>query len=363
MPERTWKQKVEQMPFFFIIGRSRSGTTLLMTLFDAHPHVIMPFESPFILVLSRRYAHLHYWNKDDLLRFFNDLQSISWKFDSWGMDREKLKADLLSLEGEVDFATVCKVVHYNFQSVFPKEKIQVIGDKNPKYSLKLKEIHQLFPDAKYIHIIRDYRDHLYSMLKVNFLDSIIPQIIYQWAYAARLAQKYSKKYPENFYNLRYEDLASKPEESFGKLCDFLGITYTEDVFKFQEKKDEISKQVNNEAFESGHTSLFNPIDTRRTNTWQDKLSSKEIKIAEWIAHPIARKYGYNKSTKRLGILNLFYLLPRLYFIRLFYFYQYLINRLPTSMRKKLRSRKSELAKKYYRVFKKDFLSYKRFFQK
>ncbi len=40
------KNKVKSLPFFFIIGRPRSGTTLLRTLFDVHPNVIIPLERP-----------------------------------------------------------------------------------------------------------------------------------------------------------------------------------------------------------------------------------------------------------------------------------------------------------------------------
>jgi hypothetical protein len=50
------KEKINNTPFFFIIGRSRSGTTLLMTMYDAHPNVIIPFESPYNWIYWNRFS-------------------------------------------------------------------------------------------------------------------------------------------------------------------------------------------------------------------------------------------------------------------------------------------------------------------
>ena len=166
--------KISHIPFFFVIGRARSGTTMLRSMLDAHPNVIIPFESPYIVVLHKRFSKITNWTKEDLLEFHDSLYSINWKFNAWNINKKKLKTDLLSRIGENSYSTICKVVHSNYISTFPKEEIKLIGDKTPKYAVKLELLLKLFPDAKYVHIIRDYRAQLYSMLKVNFLHSIIP---------------------------------------------------------------------------------------------------------------------------------------------------------------------------------------------
>ena len=58
---------ISQIPFFFIIGRPRTGTTLLRSLFDAHPNVQIPWECQFVLNLYPKYGTLELWNSGTIL--------------------------------------------------------------------------------------------------------------------------------------------------------------------------------------------------------------------------------------------------------------------------------------------------------
>ena len=57
------------VPFFFILGRPRSGTTLLKTLFDAHPNVKIPPELPIFLPLYQKFKHVKTWDREHILSF------------------------------------------------------------------------------------------------------------------------------------------------------------------------------------------------------------------------------------------------------------------------------------------------------
>ena len=71
-----------------------------------------------------------------------------------------------------------KLKQHDFQS-FCKEvlrqgkNINLIGDKNPSYSLFGNSLIESFPEAKFIWLIRDYRAQVNSMLKVNFERKIV----------------------------------------------------------------------------------------------------------------------------------------------------------------------------------------------
>ena len=66
------EKDLKELPFIFIVGRPRSGTTLLMSLFDAHPNVIIPPECAMILNLFPKYRKLRNWDKKHLLSFYNE---------------------------------------------------------------------------------------------------------------------------------------------------------------------------------------------------------------------------------------------------------------------------------------------------
>jgi len=131
-------KKIKQTPFFFILGRPRSGTTLLMTLLDASPATIIPVECPVIKNLYPKYGKKKFWTEKDLLEFYTDLTSQTfynhYKFTDLNYDFDSIREDLLFLPGKNTFGELIKVVYSNYKSVFPKEEIRSIGDKNPDSS-------------------------------------------------------------------------------------------------------------------------------------------------------------------------------------------------------------------------------------
>ena len=80
MEQKELIKNIESLPLFFIIGRPRSGTTLLKTLFDAHPNVNIPIECPVFMALHNRYGETKYWSKNTLSLFYNDLLKLK-RFD------------------------------------------------------------------------------------------------------------------------------------------------------------------------------------------------------------------------------------------------------------------------------------------
>ena len=227
---------------FFILGRPRSGTTLLRTLFDAHPNVATPIECAFIMNMSQKYEKIKNWTREDLLEFHSDVQKHI-KFDTWNIDLEKMKNDLLLCEGENTFQTVCKVVYYDYISLFPKEEIKWIGDKNPVYATYTPLMLRLFPDAKFIHLVRDPRDNIISLKNVDFEGPFTALLAYRWQHSARKLYYIKKKYPNQFYTIRYEDLVKAPEKYYHEMCDFLSLPYYGHVFEFYKKQDEAMKQL------------------------------------------------------------------------------------------------------------------------
>ncbi len=176
---------------FFIIGRPRSGTTLLRVLFEAHPHVLIPPESPFIISLYKKYGKVTSWDEPIIHEFCEDLFRQRY-FDKWLIDKDVLVKNLLEAKGENTFQDMVRKVCLSYISVFDKEDIRLIGDKNPAYSLFIDRIHKLFPEAKIIHITRDYRDNYLSLTKVNFEVPIVPLVVYRWKFAYRRVQKLKK---------------------------------------------------------------------------------------------------------------------------------------------------------------------------
>src|SRR5687768_17836788 len=120
---------VTGIPMFFVVGRERSGTTLLQLLCDNHPNIIIPTESPFIKHLYKKYVNRTHWCQKDLLNFYNDLMEEPF-ITLWNINRERLKAELLSSDPSVSFASLCKIIYFHSMSSNGKADVRLIGDKN-----------------------------------------------------------------------------------------------------------------------------------------------------------------------------------------------------------------------------------------
>ena len=110
------------------------------------------------------------WNKANILDFYKDIWREKKINFLWKIDKEKVKNDLLGLldKGEdISFSTLCKTVYENYISVNEKATPQLIIDKNPIYTLFTDELLNIYPDTKFILMIRDYRDVIFSAKRNN----------------------------------------------------------------------------------------------------------------------------------------------------------------------------------------------------
>ena len=112
-----------------------------------------------------------------------------------------------------------------------KNKAPHRGWKIPETTLVYPWILRKFPDAKYIHWIRDPRDSILSRHKTDDLadfdipypetDDIRERRAISWFYQYRLMK--STPTPEHTITVRFEDFVLKQEETLQRLEDFLGI--------------------------------------------------------------------------------------------------------------------------------------------
>jgi hypothetical protein len=317
---------IENVPFFFIIGRPRSGTTLLRSIFDAHPNVVIPFESPVILNLYRKYKKVRTWDVTAVDELYADLSKQPY-FERWRVDKEELKERILSQKGTISFHLLIRLIYQGYQSVFDKTETLWFGDKNPVYSFYADRLFRMFPDAKFIHITRDYRDNLVSLRKVNF-EALIPALIaYRWVRANKLMDRIIRKAPDQVFRLRYEDLAAAPEEKTHEICNFLSLTYYPEQLEYRKKLEGVKGRAADYQVQN-HQSLMKPVNTDRIAIWKGVLDPQEVKVMDMVAGRNADELGYKREYR--GSYPLLWLksLPVLFYARIMNAAMRLGSRLP-----------------------------------
>ena len=280
----------EQENPVFILGVPRSGTTLLRLLLNAHSKIAICGEIHFFDQVKEIQKRLPELNKDNLEQFFSllnntySLQKLTRKDELFAnVKKLLLKEEKISYE---------KFYLYLMQEYATLDNKKIIGEKTPQNIRYVNDIYKIFPNAKIIHIIRDPRAAIASMLKVDWTANDVIINTLKWKIDILFSQEYEKN-PLNFKEIHYEDLIKFPEKTLKELCDFIGVEYEKAILDFHKT----AKQYIGNQPEKVNT--FKPLSTDSLNKWKEQLSEEQIYIIEMLAGSYIQKLGYTKTKIKL----------------------------------------------------------------
>jgi len=189
------------LPPFWVIGAPRSGTTFLAKVLDHHPEVFLTNETRVMLLFSRM---LNRW-----------------------VDSRRLLAT--SRDEIVDslWNRIPGLIEEIYQDLGAKP-LQRWGDKNPQYSdgdqdpEALATIDRLFPESQYVHIVRDPRAVVASILAKGWLG--FDEAIKAWRVFVSHARAFGAEVgEERYHEMRFEDLVVEGPKTVGSILRFLGL--------------------------------------------------------------------------------------------------------------------------------------------
>ena len=218
-------KKTINIPIVFLVSRGRSGSTLLQSILDAHPNICAPLESKFALHLNNKYRKTTDWNKKTINEFITDVYSNRKFRLFWGVNPEELRTLFSNYEIN-SFSDACKIVYLSHHSMFDKDDIKLIIDKNPFHSRFVTDLLNIFPEAKFIHLIRDPRAVTYSHIKsLNHININLALATTEWLYLNNLIEGVKLKSPDIFYEIKYEHFIANPKEELIKLFHNLNLPF------------------------------------------------------------------------------------------------------------------------------------------
>lgn len=295
-------EKIKNTPLFFVLGKERSGTTLLQLMLNTHANIIAPPESRFIILLYFKYGKTKQWTKKIITDLCNDLYKEGLFRDYWGVDKHRLISVLIASKDSLTYPLLCKII---FRISSPgKKEVRIFFDKNPLYYYFLQELSDIFPEAKYIHLVRDYRANLVSHKKV-FTVKKGTDIAYRWMKVNMLVEESKNRAPQNYLTLKYEELVSNPAQNMEVVCRFLGLPFDENMVQ-NHQSGMYSKFNSNkkEGFLKVHQNVFNPINPALINEWKEKISPEELLNVESAVGKFAETmYGYKPVNPENAILK------------------------------------------------------------
>jgi hypothetical protein len=276
----------------FILGCPRSGTTLLRVMLNAHPRIAIPPETRFLIpayVHRARFGDLRkVRSRRRLARFVVDRPAS--RAGRLGLAKDEARA--LVMAAPPTLGSALGALFAAYAEGFAKQRW---GDKRPFYYSFVDELDRMFPQAQFVHVVRDGRACVASLKRAPF-DYDSERAMVTWLNAVVSCRQSARRLGSaRYHELRYEDLVAEPEQELRRLCEFLG----EDYDPAMTAPEEVVDAVVPSGFEQ-HRQIKAGVNTASVQKWREELAPEEVATFESAAGRQLRAFGYDLSAARRG---------------------------------------------------------------
>lgn len=286
----------------FILGLPRSGTKLLRDLLNRNPKIsILVSETWFFPYMVKKFGYDIDLNQSSCMKkFYCELINTAF----YGRMREKgyhiTVNDLEDIEDKQSWASIFEFL-LRFFALKKGSKNFIYGDKTPGYTDHIGLLHKIFPESRFIHIIRDPRDRALSMNKA--WRKSLYRAAACWSESIEECRRKVKSNNIKYLELYYEDLLETPQKVLKNICDFLGCSFSEDMLSLESPSESIGDA-------KGQTEIVR----NNKDKYVKQLSVRDIKRIEEITLPILREMPYKVhfAQRHRPLNSLFMKLLRLY---------------------------------------------------
>jgi protein-tyrosine sulfotransferase len=275
---------------FFIFGSGRNGSSLINLLLNQHPNIFLPTEQYFLgntILKFQIYNHL-IWR--DLAKILAGELIPTLNSHTWQLKHEQLFSKIVaSPKQEQTLQHLIYTIYAEYAAQLG-QPFKIWGDSTFVNTQYCKDIYRVYPNAKFLFLIRDGRD-VAASFKAGGLEAFD-----DWATPLHAAKhwnesieklKWLKRKTANVLLVKYEDLVSKPEITMVLVFNHLGESYPEDIFDFHKKVPK-SDFYNPEH----HQKLQQPIDSKSIGQWKERLTKTEIEQITSVLAKNLSKFGY-----------------------------------------------------------------------
>lgn len=270
---------------FFIVGSARSGTTLLRLMLNAHSEVAVPPESRFVVELWEGKPEV------DLEELLHRLEGHP-RFEAWDTPLDSVREELGA--GTVRYVDAIAAVYRAYAHLHGKV---IFGDKTPRYVENMPLLAELYPEARFVHLVRDGRNVALSYANVPFGPKNVVKAADLWAKRVLAGIEHGKRLgPERYTELRYEQLVDDAEGRVKALCDFLKIDFDPGMLDYTEKARSAvlpKAQRYNQKVTGGIT--------KNARSWEHDMEPGHVQLFEAAQGDVLSQLGYPVRNSKAGI--------------------------------------------------------------
>jgi hypothetical protein len=282
-------------PYVFFVGCPRSGTTLVQRLGNAHPELAVAHETRWIARWYERRIGV-------TAEGFVTSEFVERLLGHGRFKALKIKPDeLVRAYRDREPVRYAEFVSMLFDRFAARRGKRLAGDKSPAYVRSLPTLHALWPEAKFVHIIRDGRDVCLSVLDwqqgvprfPTWEEDPVTTTAVWWEWNVRLGRESGQELgPDLYCELRYEALMADPERECAQLCAFLEIPADDAMLRFHEGRMREDPRLDAKK-------AWRPV-TAGVRNWRDQMAPADVSRFEAAAGPLLDELGYARAAPSLG---------------------------------------------------------------
>jgi Sulfotransferase family len=287
----------EGPPAPFVVGVTRSGTTLLRMMLDAHPLLTIPPETHFIpdLIEASREEHASP----------ERLHEIVVGNRRWG-DFHLDSDELLKRYREIVPLNAGDAIRAFFDQYAEGQGKPRWGDKTPIYINRMMLIERALPEARFIHLIRDGRDAALSRAK-RVLKEPTPmhKVAERWRNRIIRAREQGPRLG-HYLELRYEDVVLDTEATLRRICEYADLPWDDAMLHYHERAAERMREMHRDLPPepgkplrpadhrmAAHALTSEPPDPSRLGRWKTEMSPEDRAAFEDAAGDLLAELGYD----------------------------------------------------------------------
>jgi hypothetical protein len=295
MPQtsRAWALPNERVtmpaPFVFVVGKGRSGTTLVRAMLTAHPEMAIPPETHFIVRMSKRPGVVREGRVE--IGVLVDRLQDHHGFAKMGLEPEVVRQQL-ELSEPPSYAGAIRLIFGMYAASKGKSRY---GDKSPGHVMHIPALAELFPEARFIHVIRDGRDVLLSNLETRFGPADVAEGALVWRRVVAEGRRAGVELGADRYSeIKYEDLLDDPEGQVRRLADFSSLDFHPDMLRYFKRGSEI-------VGSAWHHRNLNLPPTKGMRDWRIEMPGHHVFAFEVLAGDQLEAFGYERSAERASL--------------------------------------------------------------
>lgn len=289
---RVFPLSVEKVCPFFIVGSGRCGSTLLRRILTAHSRVCIPPEMGYLAQVIEGFRQRAWRKWPQLCANVLDWYRFT---DNWKPLIEPIVPSVLVRLQDLppDLRSLGRIIDLIYRVVAPaqgKDEGCLWGDKTPANTDIMPKIHEVFPGARFIHLLRDGCDVVASFLEKDNLYTF-ESAAERWRDSVVRARQFAGKLPKQVLEIRYEELVRDPEASVRRCCALLEIDFKPEMLA---EKSHAANLGDVAAFDH-HRKVLDDISTDSIGKGRRTLSTEQLARLQVIIGPMLAQCEYERA--------------------------------------------------------------------